>query len=191
MRDLTPTTNAPQPFAFNKMPIYLWRMGLGPLVGQLFMLVTTTGRRSGQSRRAVVEYFFVNGQKYVMADPEAQWYLNAQADPRLTIQTAFGTECARARRVTEENELTAVFVTLMNNRPMMAQRIMQRVPMQSIPADLVANADKLTLVAFDPTSDPTPPPMEADLRWLTPLIVGGIVMSWVLRLVVRRAARDE
>lgn len=160
------------------LPELLWRMGFGPLVGQVWMLIGTTGRRSGETRYALAPYFFVNGKKYVYAEPEAQWYQNALDNPHCTIQTAYGTERVIMQKVTEREELTGVLITLMHNRPAFADRLFHKFQVQSIPDDLIAVADRLSLVSFAPTTEATPPSIEIDLIWLVPAVLLGIVLGW-------------
>ena len=89
-----------------KSPIWLYRLGLGPLVGRLFMILTTTGRKSGLPRRTAIEFHQRHGRKYVMVGwTAANWYKNILTNPLVTIQTAWGTEHARARRITTIEDL--------------------------------------------------------------------------------------
>lgn len=166
--------------------IAMWRMGFGPIIGQALMLITTTGKTHNQPRRALVEYFFVYGKKYVYADPNADWYRDVMADPHLTLQTPLGTERVVARRINED-EVMEIFVTLMNNRPAMAQRILNALHVQAFPDDLVGNIDRLHLLTFDPTDDPTPPPLEVDLKWVPPLVAA----AWLLGRFGARRRADE
>lgn len=48
-----------------KTPILLYRLGLGVLVGRLFMVMTTTGRKSGQPRRTAIEFHEFEGKPTV------------------------------------------------------------------------------------------------------------------------------
>jgi deazaflavin-dependent oxidoreductase (nitroreductase family) len=89
-----------------RSPIWLYRLGWGPLVGRLFMILTTTGRKSGLPRRTAMEFHQHHGRKYVMVGwRAADWYKNILANPLVTVQTAWGTEHARARRITTLEEL--------------------------------------------------------------------------------------
>ncbi|MFN3308074.1 MAG: hypothetical protein ACK44E_02605 [Anaerolineales bacterium] len=45
-----------------KTPILLYRLGLGVLVGRLFMVLTTTGRKSGVARRTAIEFHEFEGK---------------------------------------------------------------------------------------------------------------------------------
>lgn len=45
-----------------KIPIFLWRMGLGFLIDRIFMILTTEGRRSGKPRRTAIEFHQYKGR---------------------------------------------------------------------------------------------------------------------------------
>ncbi|HRE46958.1 MAG TPA: nitroreductase/quinone reductase family protein [Aggregatilineales bacterium] len=174
-----------------RLPIWLWRLGLGMWIGQVAMIISTTGRRSGQVRREAPPYFFVNGRKYVLAEADAQWVQNTEANPYATIQTAYGVEHVVVRRVTDQEELTAVWVTLMHNRPQSAQTYAHQYGIQSLAEDLPANADKLPLLTFDPADKPTPPPLQADLRWVLPIAGMLIGLLWRRKPQARRIEKRQ
>lgn len=72
-----------------RLPIRLYRMGLGPLMGRRIMLLTHTGRVSGRRRQAVIEVVQHDEDSYVAASgfgPRADWYRNVMATPDVTIQ---------------------------------------------------------------------------------------------------------
>jgi len=57
-----------------------------PLIGY-FLMLTTTGRRSGLPRQTPLNYAILDGQIYVLSGfgARADWYLNLTADPRVTL----------------------------------------------------------------------------------------------------------
>ena len=63
-----------------RAPMITYRLGLGPIVGRVLMILSTTGRNSGLPRRAMVEYHRLDDKKYIAAGfgPEAQWYKNVR-----------------------------------------------------------------------------------------------------------------
>ncbi|QKW37314.1 nitroreductase family deazaflavin-dependent oxidoreductase [Actinomadura sp. NAK00032] len=74
-----------------RLPIRLYRMGLGPLLGRRIMLLTHTGRVSGLPRQVVIEVVQKEEDGYVAASgfgPRADWYRNVMATPEVTIQVA-------------------------------------------------------------------------------------------------------
>jgi deazaflavin-dependent oxidoreductase (nitroreductase family) len=148
--------NPSEAFAPSKWPLYLWRLGFGPLIGQFFILITTIGRKSGLPRRAIVAYFFVNGKKYVVAHPDAQWVQNVAHTPAATLQTAYGTESVTVRAVTDDGERAMVLAHLRHNRPRVAALI-----------DSPLTAQQNALFTFEPTHDTTPPALPDDWRRYT------------------------
>jgi deazaflavin-dependent oxidoreductase (nitroreductase family) len=76
----------------------LWRLGLGPVIGRLFMIMTTTGRVSGLPRRTAIEFHEIDGRPCVLANwPQSNWLRNLAANPILTVQTWRGAQVMRAR----------------------------------------------------------------------------------------------
>lgn len=162
-----------------RSPLLLYRLGLGKLVGRLFMVITTTGRKSGLPRRAVVEFHTYNGRKYVYSGwgGRAQWYKNLQADPLVTIQTAHGAESVIARRLTEDDELREAFDFVGGSPYMQAWFNLLGAPVTM--DNFLAHRDQLYLITFDPTDEPTPPPLEADLTWVWSVLgtLAGILIQ--------------
>ncbi|HLZ24231.1 MAG TPA: nitroreductase family deazaflavin-dependent oxidoreductase [Ktedonobacterales bacterium] len=79
------------------LPVHRWlyrRTGgaIGHHLGiQRTLLLTTTGRHSGQPRTQPLAYFTQEGQTFVVAsnwgnDRPPAWYLNLQAEPRVQVQ---------------------------------------------------------------------------------------------------------
>jgi deazaflavin-dependent oxidoreductase (nitroreductase family) len=78
-----------------RAPLFLYRIGLGGLLGQRFLLLNHTGRKSGKSRQTVLEV--VNHDKttdtYYIASgfgKKSDWYLNILKNPEVNIQVGWG-----------------------------------------------------------------------------------------------------
>lgn len=72
-----------------RLPILLYRIGLGPLLSRRIMLLTHTGRVSGRRRQAVIEVVQHDEHGYIAASGfgrKADWYRNVMATPEVTIQ---------------------------------------------------------------------------------------------------------
>ncbi len=74
-----------------RMPIWLYRLGFGWLLGEKALLLTHIGRKSGQSRRAVLEiiHAYPSENRYLVVSGfgiGSQWYQNIKEEPRVTIQ---------------------------------------------------------------------------------------------------------
>ena len=74
-----------------RLPLYLYRSGLGWLFGHRLMVVNHIGRITGKRRQAVLEVVDhdANDGSYVVASgwgPDAAWYRNVRHTPEVTIQ---------------------------------------------------------------------------------------------------------
>lgn len=77
-----------------RVPLLLYRMGLGGLLGKRFVLLNHIGRKSGKPRQSVLEV--VNHDKttdtYYIASgfgKKSDWYLNIMAHPQVDIQVGW------------------------------------------------------------------------------------------------------
>lgn len=71
----------------------LYAIGLGPLVGRIVLLLTTTGRRSGKKRVTPLQYELI-GEDYFLGAArglKADWVRNIQSNPRVEIRV--GAKC--------------------------------------------------------------------------------------------------
>jgi len=76
---------------FLKMPGYLFRAKLGFVFGDRFMLLTHTGRKSGNAFRTPLEIVVYDEEtgEYIVCSgtgPRADWYRNITASPAVSIQ---------------------------------------------------------------------------------------------------------
>jgi len=73
-----------------KMPILQYRLGLGWVIGSYVLLLTTTGRKTGQPRQTPLEYEYdkVNDRYRIAAGwgGSTDWYRNIKANPKVHIQ---------------------------------------------------------------------------------------------------------
>lgn len=72
-----------------KVPILFYRLGL-PLFGGFILLLTTTGRKTGQPRQTPLEYRVEPGSGCFLLTAgwggKTDWYRNARAEPRVRVQ---------------------------------------------------------------------------------------------------------
>src|SRR5512139_3909054 len=68
-----------------RLPLFLYRLGLGWLLGNRFMLLTHIGRRSGKVRRTVLAVLRFDNQtqeiRAISAWSASDWYKNILASP--------------------------------------------------------------------------------------------------------------
>ena len=73
-----------------KMPILQYRLGLGWMIGKYVLLLTTTGRRTGQPRQTPLEYEYdQEHDRYRIAagwGGNTDWYRNVKANPKVHVQ---------------------------------------------------------------------------------------------------------
>lgn len=79
-----------------RLPIWLYRLGLGGLLGTRFLLLTHTGRKTGRVRQTVLEVVRYDraATTFIVAagfGSGSDWYRNIRANPRVTVQ------CGRRR----------------------------------------------------------------------------------------------
>jgi len=92
-------------------------------VGTLFL--TTTGRRSGQTRRNAI-YYVEDGPRFVVvasnagADADPAWWLNLQAAPAATVEVGRRSIPVRARLATEA-ERERLWPELVRRHPTFAE----------------------------------------------------------------------
>src|SRR5690606_4449720 len=69
-------------------PRLAYRIGLGPLIGRLVLLLTTTGRKSGLARTTPLQYETVDGLTWVISSrgEKADWVRNLRANPHASVQ---------------------------------------------------------------------------------------------------------
>jgi deazaflavin-dependent oxidoreductase (nitroreductase family) len=179
MKQKTWLENIPYPKGLFKRlyqtPILLYRLGLGFLVGRVFMIMTTVGRKSAQPRRTAIEFHEYKGRRYVFSawGTKADWYRNIKANPWITIQTWRGAESVLAHRITSDAELAGAFAFAMSNPSM--RMVLKSAGFNLTLQQFLAQKEHFTFVTFDPTNRPTPEPLRSDLAW---------VWGWLLPLAL-------
>lgn len=66
----------------------MYAIGLGPLIGRIFLLLTTTGRKSGKRRVTPLQYEEIDGVLYIAAarGQSADWFRNLKANPCVEVR---------------------------------------------------------------------------------------------------------
>ena len=118
--------------AWSFVPLHrlLFRLSGGRILGRLeghgVLVLVTTGRRSGKPRSSPLMYFRFEeqGDLIVVAsnygrDSHPAWYLNAAANPEVTVETRGDTFAAHAR-ITEDEERAALLDKVVAANPRFA-----------------------------------------------------------------------
>lgn len=113
-----------------KLPVFLYRLNLGWLLGMRFMQLTHVGRRSGKVRRtilAVLRFDKETKEIYaVSAWRGSDWYYNIQASPALQVESGFVRYTPQQRTLSPE-EITTAFLEYRKQRPVFS-RMVCRIP---------------------------------------------------------------
>ena len=139
-----------------RLPIYLYRLDLGWLLGHRFLLLVHQGRRSGLLRETVLEvllYEPATKESVVLSawGEQADWYRNVGATPALEVRTG-GERYVPEQRFLASEENHAVISDYGRRHPL-AFRVFARVfgyPMDGTEATRREVARSLRLVAFRP-----------------------------------------
>jgi len=104
MDETQPDPQPPKGFSrfLYRLPIVLYRLGLGILMGRRFLLLEHKGRRSGLARNAVLEVIRFDREEetyYVVSafGKRADWYRNICKDPSVRIQVGWKWKNAQAQ----------------------------------------------------------------------------------------------
>ena len=113
-----------------KLPVFLYRLHLGWLLGKRFMQLTHVGRRSGKARRTILAVLrFDDSTKEVYAVSAwkgSDWYYNIQAAPALQVEIG-SVRYAPAQRTLSPEEITAAFMEYRQKHPIFS-RMICRIP---------------------------------------------------------------
>jgi deazaflavin-dependent oxidoreductase (nitroreductase family) len=142
---------------FMKMPLVLYRLGLGWMLGTRFMLLTHVGRRSGKVYQTVLAPLrFDEKTGEIMAVSPwsgSSWYLNIQAAPAKEVQIG-ELRYVPVQRSLNPEEIAALFIEFRRQHPIFS-RMVARIPGWNIDAtydEFLALARTLRGVAFQPKS---------------------------------------
>jgi deazaflavin-dependent oxidoreductase (nitroreductase family) len=138
-----------------KLPLLLYRLRLGWLLGKRFMLLTHVGRHSGKVRRSILAVLrFDETTKAIYAVSAwkgSDWYYNIQAAPALEVETA-SARYAPMQRALSPEEITTTFIEYRKKHPIFS-RMICRIPgwkWDSSYAEFLELAHTLRGVAFTP-----------------------------------------
>ncbi len=72
----------------NAIMVRRYRAGLSRIVGRMMLLLTTTGRKSGNPHTVCVQYELMEGKYYIGAGfgEKCDWYKNLKVDPHVTVE---------------------------------------------------------------------------------------------------------
>ena len=111
-----------------KIHRFLYALGLGPLVGRIILLLTTTGRRSGKKRVTPLQYEEIDGLYYLGAARglKADWLRNIQACPQVEVHVGAKRFCGTAEVVNDPTKFADFMEVRLERHPRMIGLIMEK-----------------------------------------------------------------
>jgi deazaflavin-dependent oxidoreductase (nitroreductase family) len=135
----------------------LYAIGLGPLVGRLVLLLTTTGRKTGLPRVTPLQYEEIDGAFYLGSSrgQKADWFCNILANPHVEIRVKSRRFRGVAETVTDPARVADFLAFRLKRHPKMIGAILQRegLPAQPDRAQLEAYAARLAMVVVRPEAE--------------------------------------
>lgn len=135
----------------------LYALGLGPLIGRLILLLTTTGRKTGLRRVTALQYEEVGGA-YLLGSSRglhADWVRNLVAHPRVEVRVRSRHFYGQAEVISDPQRIADFLSLRLERHPRLVGRILslQGLPAQPSRKQLVRYAARLALVIVRPEAD--------------------------------------
>ena len=107
----------------------LYAIGLGPVVGKIILLLTTTGRKSGLARVTPLQYECIDGDYCLGAARglHADWVRNIQADPHVSVRVKSLRFDGQAEIITDVSKIADFIEVRLRCHPFMIGLMMERI----------------------------------------------------------------
>jgi deazaflavin-dependent oxidoreductase (nitroreductase family) len=144
-----------------RLPIFLYRLKLGWLLGKRFLMLTTIGRKSGKPHRTVIEVVFYDRQSgaYTIASgwgSKSDWYKNLRQNPRVVIHVGLRQFQANAQQL-ESDQAEQLLLNYAQKHPL-AFRELARLMSGSVGENVTETchtvAQEIPLITLIPDSNP-------------------------------------
>ena len=135
-------------------PRIYYAIGLGPLIGNLVLLLTTIGRKSHKPRVTPLQYEEIEGRIYLGSalGQKADWFRNIRADPRVEVRLKSRRFSGLAETVTDPKRIADFLEVRLCRHPRMISAMLRaegiRIPPER--CDLEKYAAHLALVVIKP-----------------------------------------
>lgn len=133
----------------------LYAIGLGPLIGRIILLLTTTGRKSGMKRVTPLQYELIGNDYYVGAARglKADWVRNIQSNSQVEVCVGAKHFSANAEVVNDASRFADFLEVRLARHPRMIGLIMEQahgLPRHPSREQLERLAEKEALVIVHP-----------------------------------------
>jgi deazaflavin-dependent oxidoreductase (nitroreductase family) len=142
-------------------PQVAYALGLGPLIGRLILLLTTTGRVTGKSRITPLQYEEIDGVFWVGATLglKSDWVRNILADPQVEVRVKSNRFKGFAEVFTDLDKIVEFLEIRLQNHPRMVGAMLKAGGIPSNPprAELENYGAQFVVVAIHPIDSEAPP----------------------------------
>lgn len=181
-----------------RAPLHLYKLGWGPALNWLPLLILTTrGRKSGLARHVVVEYRRHGSKYYIVSGwgADTDWYRNIQGDNRVTIQHGEHIVDARAQPVEDPAEALRALYMFSRNSWIYETLFARMSSAQAADLNTLAEVvEEFTVLRLEPSGDePELPAVELyseQVRQVA-LFVVLVIGLLLLLMVLRSGQRDD
>jgi len=106
----------------------LYAIGLGPIVGKIVLLLTTTGRKSGKKRVTPLQYEKIGEDYYLGAARglKADWVRNIQSNPQVEVRVGAKGFQGTAEIITDHSRFADFLEVRIERHPRMMGFIMEK-----------------------------------------------------------------
>jgi len=175
----------------SRLPLIVYRLGLGALLSWIPILVLGThGRKTGLARYTVLEWRRHGRRYYVVSiwGLRPGWMHNLQANPVVTVQIGQRILRARASIVTDRDEAAKALYMFRKNSPLYENVFSSMSSVERINfLTLGQVASQFTIVRFEPeTGLLDVPPLPQLPTWVIPAGVAGTLMMLIVWMLFGR-----
>ena len=106
----------------------LYAIGLGPLVGRVILLLTTTGRKSGKKRVTPLQYEMIGSNYYLGSARgiKSDWVRNIQSNPQVEIRAGRKVFVGTAEVIVDPSKFADFMEVRLERHPFMIGLIMEK-----------------------------------------------------------------
>jgi hypothetical protein len=128
----------------------------------------------------MLSYAPAGGKDYVCSGwgERSDWVKNILADPLVTVQVGRHQYTGKAYRVVDVDEFTTVAEKMfLTGGDSHFQPWLESYDIRFKKKDMIAKRDRLFIIGFEPVEQEGPPSLQADLRWIWPILVIVILIT--------------
>jgi deazaflavin-dependent oxidoreductase (nitroreductase family) len=179
-----------------RLPLMFYRLGLGDLLNTIhLMILTTRGRKSGQTRHAAVEYRRHGSKIYLVSawGEKPDWYQNLVTDPLATVQLGRKTYSALADPVTDPAEALRALHLFRRIAPWRYDTVLGRLIEEEVNPHTLPNlSSQFTLMRLTLIPDePSLPGVPVSLSWIWPVAFLTVAVALIVISLARRSELER